>query len=94
LIFDPSALKRIDPAVKLHEETKGNPLSSSAACLNVIGSLANDPKELRKFLAAFGLEIEVLYEFPSPVSFGNGSYRDKGCAIFDENVSACKVCVA
>ena len=83
LIFDPSVLERIDPAVKLHEETKGNPLSSSAACLNVIGSLANDPKELMKFLGSFGLEIEELYEFPSPVSFGNRKYHDKGYAIFE-----------
>jgi len=83
LIFDPSVLERIDPAVKLHEETKGNPLSSSAACLNVIGSLANDPEELIKFLGSFGLEIEKLYEFPSPVSFGNRIYHDKGYAIFE-----------
>lgn len=83
LIFDPSILERIDSAVKLHEETKSNPLSSSAACLNIIGALANDPKGLIKFLGLFGLEIEELYEFPSPVSFGNRIYRDKGYAIFE-----------
>jgi hypothetical protein len=83
LIFDPSVLERIDPAVKLHDETMRHPLSSSASCLNVIGSLANKPVELIKFLNAFGLEIEELLEFPSPVSFGDRIYHDKGYAVFE-----------
>lgn len=83
LIFDPSVLERIDPSVKLHDETIRHPLSSSAACLNVIGSMANKPGELIKFLGTFGLEIEDLIEFPSPVSFGDRLYRDKGYAVFE-----------
>jgi len=83
LIFDPSVLERIDPAAKLHDKTKKHPLSSSAACLNVIGSLANKPDGLIKFLGSFGLEIEELFEFPSPVSFGDRIYRDKGYAVFE-----------
>lgn len=83
LIFDPSVLERIDPSVKLHDETIRHPLSSSAACLNVIGSMANKPEELIKFLGSFGLEIEELLEFPSPVSFGDRLYRDKGYAVFE-----------
>lgn len=83
LIFDPSVLERIDPSVKLHDETIRHPLSSSAACLNVIGSMANKPGELIKFLGSFGLEIEELLEFPSPVSFGDRLYRDKGYAVFE-----------
>lgn len=83
LIFDLSVLERIDPSVKLHDETIRHPLSSSAACLNVIGSMANKPGELIKFLGSFGLEIEELLEFPSPVSFGDRLYRDKGYAVFE-----------
>lgn len=83
LIFDPSVPERIDPSVKLHDETIRHPLSSSAACLNVIGSMANKPGELIKFLGSFGLEIEELLEFPSPVSFGDRLYRDKGYAVFE-----------
>ena len=83
LIFDPSILERIDPAVKLHDETIRHPLSSSAACLNVIGSLANKPDGLINFLGSFGLEIEELLEFPSPVSFGERIYRDKGYVVFE-----------
>jgi len=83
LIFDESVFQRIDPTAKLHEETKGHPLSSCAACLNVIGSMANDPAELTQFLGSFGLEIEELYEFPSPVCFEGLTYRDKGYAIFE-----------
>ena len=83
LIFDQSILERIDPTVKLHDETLRHPLSSSAACLNVIGSLSNKPDGLIKFLGSFGLEIEELLEFPSPVSFGDRIYRDTGYAVFE-----------
>lgn len=83
LIFDESVFQRIDPAVKLHEETKRNPLSSCAACLNVIGSTATDPLELARFLPSFGLEIEELYEFPSPVCFEGRTYHDEGYAVFE-----------
>ena len=83
LIFDESILERIDPVVKLHGETKHHPLSSSASCLNVIGSLSNKSAELTKFLNEFGLEIKELLEFPSPVSFGDRIYYDKGYAVFE-----------
>ena len=83
LIFAPSVFDRIDRVTKLHEETKDHPLSSSAACLNVIGSMADDPGGLIKFLRSFGLEIEELYEFPFGASFGNRVYQDKGYAIFE-----------
>jgi restriction endonuclease-like protein len=83
LIFDRSVLDRIDRAAKLHEETERHPLSSSAACLNVIGSMGSDRVELVNYLGAFGLEVEELYEFPSSVSFGGMTYRDKGYAIFE-----------
>lgn len=83
LIFDESVFQRIDPAVKLHEETKRHPLSSCAACLNVIGSMASDPAELARFLGSFGLEIEELYEFPSPVCFEGRTYHDRSYAVFE-----------
>ncbi len=83
LLFERSVLERIDPAVKLHPETYNHPLSSSAACLNVLGSLGNDPVGLIKFLGSFGLEIEEVYEFPSGASFGGRVYCDKGYAIFE-----------
>jgi hypothetical protein len=50
LIYDPTVFECIDPQVKLHDETKGHPLSSSAACLNVLGSLMHQPEELKNFL--------------------------------------------
>ena len=83
LIFDPSVIERIDSSVKLHEETKGHPLSSSAACLNVLGSLADKPAELIKFFVSFGLELEEVFEFPSCASIGDRVYRDKGYVIFE-----------
>lgn len=83
LIFDPSIFKRIDPAAKIHEQTKHHPLSSCAACLNVIGSISTDPVELRRFLTYFGLHTEELFRFPSPALFGNRTYRDQGYAVFE-----------
>ena len=83
LIFDPSILDGIDPAARLHALTTTHPQSSSAACLNVLGSMAHDPRGLARFLGCFGLEIEELYEFPSPVDFGGRVYRDKGYAVFE-----------
>jgi hypothetical protein len=83
LIYDPTILNCIDPAVKLHDETIGNPLSSSAACLNVLGSLMHQPKELLTFLNQFGLEIETIYEFPSYCVVGGRQYADSGYVIFE-----------
>jgi len=83
LIFDPSIFDRIDPAAKIHEQTKRHPLSSCAACLNVIGSISNDPSLLIKFLASFGLPVDELYDFPSPALFGNRTYHDKGNVVFE-----------
>lgn len=83
LLFDPSVLDRIDRMVKVHEEAGGNPLSSAAACLNVIGSLSTDPKGLKKFLESFGLVIEELYEFPTGAELGGRVYQDRGYAIFE-----------
>jgi hypothetical protein len=82
-IYDKTVFENIDPKVKLHDQTKENPLSSAAACLNVLGSLMNKPAELLTFLNHFGLEIEMLYEFPSDAKVGCRSYADKGYVVFE-----------
>lgn len=83
LIYDHSVFDNIDPKVKLHEETKGNPLSSAAACLNVLGSLIQQPEELKNFLNLFDLEIETVYPFPSNCNVGGRAYSDSGYVIFE-----------
>ena len=83
LIFDPTIIDYIDPKVRLHEETLVNPLSSSAACLNVLGSLVHQPDELKRFLNQFGLEIETIYEFPCNCVVGGRKYVDSGYVIFE-----------
>ncbi len=82
-IFDKTVFENIDPKVKLHDETKKNPLSSAAACLNVLGSIMHQPGELMNFLNHFGLEIEKLYEFPTNSNVGERIYADKGYVIFE-----------
>ena len=83
LIYDESIFEDIDPKVKLHDETKKNPLSSAAACLNVLGSMRNDPDELKLFLNQFDLEIETLYSFPTNADVNGITYHDKGYVIFE-----------
>jgi hypothetical protein len=83
LIFDKSIFKSIDPRAKLHNQIKGNPLSSAASCLNVIGSLANRPDNLMKYLNSFGLEIETVFEFPSGADIEGLVYNDRGYVIFE-----------
>lgn len=83
LIYDSTIFDCIDPLVKLHEETKGHPLSSSAACINVLGSLMHQPEELKSFLNQFNLEIETIYEFPSNSNVGGRNYSDCGYVIFE-----------
>ena len=83
LIYYPSVFTCIDPQVKLHEDTKGHPLSSSAACLNVLGSMIHQPEELKNFLNQFGLEIEMIYEFPGNCNVGGRNYSDSGYVIFE-----------
>ena len=83
LIYDESVFYNVDSHVKLHDETKGHPLSSAAACINVLGSLMFKPEELINFLNHFGLEIEMLYEFPTNANVGGRNYSDKGYVVFE-----------
>ena len=83
LIFDPTVFNRVDPQVKLHEETKKHPQSSSAACFNVIGAMSLDPRGLCSYLNSFGLEIEEILEFPSQVDCGGLIYNDVGYVVFE-----------
>lgn len=83
LIYDESVFYNVDSHVKLHDETKGHPLSSAAACINILGSLMFKPEELIIFLNYFGLEIEELYEFPTNANVGGRNYADKGYVVFE-----------
>lgn len=83
LYFDSSIFDNIDKNVQLHGEAKQNSLSSAAACLNVLGSMMNDPIELLNFLNHFDLEIDELIEFPSNCNVGGRQYSDKGFVVFE-----------
>jgi len=83
LIFDEKVFDRIDPKVKLHEEVKKHPLSSAAACLNVLGSLGEKPEELKNYMNHFGLNIDRLIEFPFGAQVGDRIYNDRGYVVFE-----------
>jgi len=83
LIYDNSVFDKIDQSVTIHGEAKKHPLSSAAACLNVLGSLGTRPTELKNFLNSFGLAIEEIIEFPYGAEVGGLKYHDRGCVVFE-----------
>ncbi|MBC8509486.1 MAG: hypothetical protein H8D34_31940 [Chloroflexi bacterium] len=83
LLYDPSVLKLIDEDVKVHDQAVSHPLSSAAACLNVLGTMAESPNNLKTFLNSFDLQIDEILLFPSPCQVGGRRYRDKGYCIFE-----------
>jgi hypothetical protein len=82
-IFDESVLDRIDPKAKLHAETRSNPLSSAASCLNVLGVLSSDPEGLKGYLNALGIPVTKVFEFPTGADIGGQVYNDRGCVVFE-----------
>lgn len=83
LIFDPGILELIDPGAKLHDMTLRHPLSSSAACLNVLGSLSGDEEGLRTYLNSLGFGVSRIFAFPSGANVGGQVYRDRGYVVFE-----------
>jgi hypothetical protein len=82
-IYDESVLGSIDSEAKLHAETRSNPLSSAASCLNVLGCLAVDKEDLKGYLNALRIPVSKVYEFPSGADVGGQVYNDKGCIVFE-----------
>ena len=72
----------IDPRVRLHKELM-NVRSSAAACINTIGNIAKDKKDLIFFLNSFNLGVEDIISFPKGVTVGDLIYNDSGNVIFE-----------
>jgi len=83
LFFNDAVLSSVDPSAMLHGESKTNPLSSAAACMNVLGSLMFDKEDLKGYLNALGLGVTKVYEFPIGADVGGQVYNDKGCVVFE-----------
>jgi hypothetical protein len=83
LFFNDAVLGSVDPNAKLHGESRTNPLSSAAACMNILGSLMFDKEDLKGYLNALGLGVTKVYEFPSGADVGGQVYNDKGCVVFE-----------
>lgn len=83
LIYDLGVFDRVDKRVKMHEETRTHPLSSSAACVNVLGAMSLDPHALQSYLNSFQLGIDEVLRFPSPVDCGGQKYEDEGYVVFE-----------
>jgi hypothetical protein len=81
--YDVSLLNNIGKNVTLHGETLTNPKSSSACCINVLGSLSQCPEELKSYLNQFDLNIETVLPFPSGLNLAGEMYDDSGYVIFE-----------
>ena len=83
LFFNDAVLGNVDPSATLHGESRTNPLSSAAACINVLGSLMFDKEDLKTYLHALGIPVTKVYEFPSGADVGGQKYNDRGCVVFE-----------
>lgn len=80
--YNKEILSGISSNVKLHDEYN-NPLSSAASCLNVMGFLNQNKKQIIPFFKEFGIEIDEIIDFPSGVNYEGEIYDDKGPIIFE-----------
>ena len=81
-VYDKSLLGSIDNSVQLHNEIN-NVRSSAAACMNTIGNIAKNKKDLISFLGRFNIEIEDILSFPTGASFDGEVYKDSGNVVFE-----------
>lgn len=81
-IYDDAILKSIDNRVQLHTEIN-NVRSSAATCINTIGNIAKNKKDLIAFLNKFNIKVEEIIPFPTGASFGGEVYRDLGNVVFE-----------
>lgn len=80
--YNDQILQGISKNAKLHDELK-NPLSSAAACLNVMGFLNQNSDKIIPFFREFGLNIEGVISFPSVVDLQGEIYDDQGPIVFE-----------
>lgn len=81
-IFNSSLLNDIDKKVTLHKDIN-NPMSSAAACLNVLGNLNRSTEDIKRFFNYFYLDIKQVIDFPTGVNVNGEIYNDKGPIIFE-----------
>lgn len=82
LFYNDDILKGISGNVKLHIGIK-NPLSSAAACLNVLGYLNQNPSKIIPFFDALDFPIEEVIGFPRGADLGGEVYDDTGPFVFE-----------
>jgi hypothetical protein len=80
--YNDKILTGISANVKLHDEVH-NPLSSAAACLNVLGYLNQNKAEIIPFFKEFGLALDEVIDFPSGADVEGELYSDTGPIVFE-----------
>lgn len=82
-IFNELLLGHIDNKAQLHKELHRNPLSSAAACLNVLSNIKDKPDDIKQFFQYFSLEIDQVLTFPTGVNVQDEVYNDIGPIVFE-----------
>jgi hypothetical protein len=80
--YNDKILTGISANVKLHDEVH-NPLSSAAACINVLGYLNQNKADIIPFFKEFGLAIDEVVDFPSGADVEGELYSDTGPIVFE-----------
>ena len=82
-LYDPSVLLQISKSVTINRYAFNDPISSSASCLNVLGSMVNNKDDLLKFLNELGIPASDIYSFPFGADVSGRTYDDQGYVIFE-----------
>lgn len=80
--YDKEFRRNLDDKLKLHKEIC-NPMSSAAACINVIGGISTNKADLIAFLNHFGLSVEDIIPFQRGTTYGKRTYNDQGNVVFE-----------
>lgn len=74
--------RNLDDDLKFHREIS-NPMSSAAACVNVMGGIASTKSDLISFLGRFGVVVEDIIPFRRGMTYDRRVYNDQGNVLFE-----------
>lgn len=80
--FDNAFRRNLDEELELHKEIR-NPMSSAAACINVMGGVASNKDDLIAFLNHFGVVVEDIIPFHKGMTYDRRTYNDQGNVLFE-----------
>ena len=80
--YDEGFRRNLDDNLEFHKEIN-NPMSSAAACVNVMGGIASNKSDLIAFLNYYGLGVEDIIPFHRGMTYDRRTYNDQGNVLFE-----------